>query len=448
MRALLVLAATLLSSILVQDEARIQQLIRDLDDDGFETREKAQKELIAIGEPAIPYLKAAIAEAERRKDNLELRGRAVSALRAIEFAAKSKKFYTDPKRVTIQCADAELGQVLSDLEKQTGVKMDGSAIDAKAKVSLNVRDETLFKVLDDLCRAQEERSYEYRAEGVRFLRSRFVSFPAAYEGPFRIRMVRLKQERTTDFKATSTQIQLSLEADWQKYLAPAKRIEFDLRNATDDKGGTLEVQKAEEVDDGGAGFVVVNNNRVVVRRGGRLIARPVVEEPMAQPFTLKGVDPGARKFSIQGVARFYFPLDKAEVVFEKPGTGEPQQTGDVAIALKSIGSGRFWTLTFTKAAGRGEGNWDDIESRLDPESLTALDENGKEHKGQLNPGGNQNLEMFVNPGRGVPEGLPLATFQAVFPTLQKQTAKEIRFKFVTQVFVKSIPFKLDDVPLP
>src|SRR5258706_6985858 len=144
MRALL----AILLLLAAQDEAKIRELIQSLDDDRFEVREKAEKDLTALGPPALPYLKAAAAEAERQKDRAEIKVRALSAIRAIEFAAKSKQVYTDPRLVTIKAEDWDLARVLEDLEKQSGVKIDGASVDAKAKVSLSAENAPLFKVLD------------------------------------------------------------------------------------------------------------------------------------------------------------------------------------------------------------------------------------------------------------------------------------------------------------
>ena len=46
-----------------QDEAKIKELIQKLDDDSFEAREQAEKELVALGEAAVPSLKKAAEEA-------------------------------------------------------------------------------------------------------------------------------------------------------------------------------------------------------------------------------------------------------------------------------------------------------------------------------------------------------------------------------------------------
>jgi hypothetical protein len=430
-----------------QDEARVKQLIQELDDDSFEVRDKAEKALVAIGPEAIPHLKIVIVETERQKEKAEVRTRALSALRAIEFNAKSRQFFVEPKLVTLRVADAELGTVLADLEKQTGVKVEAGAADPKAKVTLDVQNAPLFKVLDDLCRGQDERSYEYREEGVRFVRSKFVAYPSAYEGPFRIRIVKLKHERSTDFKATQGQAELVLEPDWQKYLKPSKRIGLEIKSARDDKGAELEIVKGQSGDDdNNNGVVVVGNGRFVMRRGGVVVGAAVNEEAMTELYTLKGVTAGASKISIQGAARFNFPLDKSDVVFENPAAPEPQQTGDLTIAIKNQGAGRIWKITLTHTPGRPEVAPEDIDGRVDKESFVAIDDAGKEHKGTLNDLRTE-IQIFMRRGE-LPDGTPLATYQAVFPTLQGKLPKQIRFKFVSQVFVKTVPFAIKDIPLP
>jgi len=447
MRHVLLLLLLLALPAPAQDEARIKQLIQELDDDSFEVRDKAEKALVAIGPEAVPQLKVIIAETERQKEKAEVRTRALSALRAIEFNAKSKQFYTDPKLVTLRAVDAEIGAVLADVEKQTGVKFDAGAIDAKAKVTIDVQNAPLFKVLDDLCRGQDERSYEYRDEGVRFQRSKFVAYPAAYEGPFRVRVLKLKQERSTDFKASQGQAEVTLEADWQKYLKPAKRIGLEIKSAKDDKGAELEVIKGLGDDDAN-GLVVVNNNRFIMRRGGVVVAAAGGggEEPSSDTFTLKGMTAGASRITLQGTARFNFPLDKSDVVFENLAAVEPQQTGDLTIAIKNMGAGRFWKITMTRTPGRPQVAPEDIDARLDKDSFVAIDDAGKEHKANLNES-RTDLQVILRGGE-LPDGTPLATYQAIFPTLQGRMPKQIRFKFVTQVFVKTVPFTLKDIPLP
>jgi hypothetical protein len=59
--------------------AKVKALIAKLDNEEFAVREQAEKELIAIGAPALPFLRAAL-----RGADLELRRRAERCLEAIE----------------------------------------------------------------------------------------------------------------------------------------------------------------------------------------------------------------------------------------------------------------------------------------------------------------------------------------------------------------------------
>ena len=61
------------------DQARYADLVRNLGDKSFAVREKASKELIAIGEPVLPFLKKALKDGD-----LELTRRAGVCIRAIE----------------------------------------------------------------------------------------------------------------------------------------------------------------------------------------------------------------------------------------------------------------------------------------------------------------------------------------------------------------------------
>ena len=378
-----------------------------------------------------------------------MRVRALSALRAIEFAVKAKKVYSEPALVTLDLKDSYLTRVLEEITKQTGVRFNASDVDPRGAVSIDVKDQPLFKVLDEICRGQEERTYEWRDESVKFLKDRHVPYPSAYPGPFRIRIVRLKQERSTDFKSKNAQLQLSLDASWQKYLNPAKRFEIEIKKATDDKGGTLEVRKGEDPDDPNGLLAAAGGARIVMRRAVMVAGGFAGDAPgQPQPFTLKGLGAGAVRLTIEGVAKFSFPLDKTDVVFEKPGASESREAGDYSIALKNIAAGRIWSLSFGRAAGKTEGGGvEDIDGRLDKESAVATDEDGGEHKGILYLT-NATMNQIVVGGGGAREPHPLATYQIQFPALRNKTLKEIRFKFMGRAFVKTVPFKFENVELP
>jgi hypothetical protein len=440
---LLVLWPVLLQA---QEAGRIQELIRNLDDDSFEVREAAERELIAIGPAAIPSLKAVIADADRQKDKTELKIRATSALRGIEFAAKAKQYYVEPKLVTLKARDADLGQVLTDLEKQTGVRIQSGSVDPKAKVTLGAENAPLFRVLDDLCRGREDRAYEYRDDGVHFSSSKFVEYPSSYEGPYRFRIVKLRHEHSTDFKTREGQVELALEADWLNPLKPSKRVEMTVQNATDDKGATLEAIRSES-DDEGNNVLVAANGRILLQRAGNPGG---AEAPTAQPvqvFFLKGLRSGATRVSLSGKARFRFPLEKSDLVFDKPATADALQEGGYSFSLRNQGTNRVWRLTLTAVQGGQAINPEDVDGCIDRESIVAVDDAGKEHPATLHSSRGSDRDVVLRGGQ-VPAGTPLAVYQVVFPTLEERAVKTIRFKVLTQVFVKTVPFAFNDIPLP
>src|SRR3954464_14148828 len=163
MRALLLLLAL---AVNIQDPVPAD-LLRNLEDDRVEIREQAQKKLIELGDTVLPLLKET-AESPRSSGELKLRASAV--LKAIEFNGKLLKAFKEPRRVTLKAADTMLREILDEIARQADVKIDTSAIDGSAKVTLTAESLPLFQVLDLLCKDQTERTWETQDDGnIRFL---------------------------------------------------------------------------------------------------------------------------------------------------------------------------------------------------------------------------------------------------------------------------------------
>src|SRR5258706_2543284 len=149
MRALLILVLAL---PFAQDGA-VRELIRQLEDDNVEARDRAQKQLAAAGEDALPALRD-VAEAASSSGELKLR--AAAAIREIELGAKIAKVYKEPKKLTLKASDTMLREILDEIARQTGVTIDATAVDGAAKVTFDVKEASLMEVLDLLCRGQAE----------------------------------------------------------------------------------------------------------------------------------------------------------------------------------------------------------------------------------------------------------------------------------------------------
>ncbi len=434
-----------------QDEARIRDLVRQLEDDSVETRERAQKELVAAGPAALPALRKALADAGDAADRGELRVRAGAAIRRIELDLKAREVYQEPKPVTLQGRDLKLSQALESIARQAGIRIDASAVDGEALVSAELREVPLFRALDELCRGAEERTYEYREEGVvKFLRERHVPRPAAYAGPFRIRILSMKLERSTDVNAKKATLALTLDADHEKYLKPWKSPDIEIAKATDDRGGALEVQEGEGEGDLNAVFGGGAFARIMVA-GGAAVLGGVGPGEAQRIFTLKSLTPGAGRVSLRGSVRFRFPLDSRELRFEGLESGVTRETSDYTIRLETQGNRRNWNAVFRPrkaGAAPAVSLAQEIEGRLDAESLVGIDQDGGEHRGTFTNAMDGRMAAIRVVNGKLVQDADAATFIAQFPTVRLKPLKEIRFKFADATFVKSVPFSFEDVELP
>jgi len=447
-----VLVALLALPAFPQDDAKIRSLIERLEDDNYEAREKAQKDLVQMGEAALPALKKAVADAAGSTNRGELKARAENAIREIELDVMARLVYREPRTLSLDMKEARLGDVLEEIARQSGLRIDGSAVDAEARVTLSVKEAPLFQVLDGLCRGRSDRSYEYADEGqVRFRKEGTAPAPAFYGGPFRVRITALRQDRSTDFAGKKCSVRVTVDADYEKYLKPLKRYAISLEKASDDQGTALEMKSRAEDE---INQVFGGNVRIAVRAGGFGMQANPGGAAAPLEFSLHGLSPAAKSVTLQGTLRYTFPLETREVSFGNITQGEACDCGDYRVRLEQVmNRGRNLTVQFarTKTAPGGGAVPLEIEQRLDRESLVGFDEDGEEHRGQWIPTGDQFGGNFVIMGGAFQRdsgGSEAATYQAMFTTLRTKTLKKIRFRFIHQTLVKSLPFTFRDVELP
>jgi hypothetical protein len=151
-----------------------------------------------------------------------------------------------------------------------------------------------------------------------------------------------------------------------------------------------------------------------------------------------GLDPAARRFGLEGRATFAFPLDPKTLRFDHPGAEQVQECGDSAFTLRKLGTGPLWQLSVAPIRGNPAGWAESIPGRLTLEAVTAVDADGTEFTGRLQP--------VSASGRGLETDLSV-TYQLILNRVGKPL-KEIRFPFVSQVHLKEVPFELRDIPVP
>jgi hypothetical protein len=429
-----------------QDDARARELAQKLEDDAFDVREQAQADLVKMGEPVLPLLRRMLSES---KDRAELRLRLEAALREIETAAKARSVCPEPRLITLKADGVPVARLLEEIARQAELKIDAAAIDGTATASLDLQAMPVMRALDELCRSRDDRRWEFVDEDrVRLLKEATPSWPASYSGSFRVRTTSMRHARSTDFKTKTSSVRLVVEADCEKRVKPARGVEIEITQARDDKGSVLEIRKGEEEDDGmivGRGGIRVN--RVGMRMwaaGGNMDAASA-----GDTITLKGVDPAATKLSLQGVATFRFPLDRNDIRFTPPASGETREAADLRIRLDAQGNAR-WKLSISKAKPDGgpAGLAEDVQQRLDLESLVGVDEDGGEHKGAFMPSGDTMAARIVVVNGVVQQSVDSVSYLLQFPSLRGKAAKEIRFKFADRVLEKKVSFAFENISLP
>lgn len=418
-------------------------LIRKLEDDAFDVREQAQADLLKLGEAALPALRKALAES---KDRAELRLRVQAALRDIELAVKSRQVCPEPRKLTLKF-EGPLRAALAEIAKRMDVKIDASALDWDLKVAFDAQDEPLMKTLDSLGAALDARWEFVEDDRVRFLKEPRPAWPTSYSGAFRVRATSMRLSRSTDFKATTASLRLTLEADHEKRVKPSRGVDIEVTRAEDDKGSAIEARKGEDDDDAALMGRGIRINRGFVRMqvaGGGGLEGPGAGETL----TLKGLSPAATRVSFHGTATFRFPLDRNEVRFAPPQAGETRDAGDLKLKLETLGAGR-WKLSVNKAKpDASNALMEDVQQRLDLESLVGLDEEGLEHKGTFQPSGDTMAARIVVVNGVVQQQVDGVSYLLQFPTLRAKASKEIRFKFADRVLEKKVPFSFVDIPLP
>lgn len=422
----------ILGLALLPQEAGIRERILKLEDDKAETRDQAQKALVALGEAALPLLKQAV---ESANSSGELKLRAADTIREIEWTIRAAKVYRTPPRITVKAAGTMLREILDEIARQAAVKIDSRAVDEFAKITLDLPDATLYQAMDQICQGQEGRTWEARDDGIRLLNNPHVPYPTEYSGPFRTRVQSLNLERSNDFKTRSAAVTVTLDADCERTLKPLKNVELEISKASDDAGSVLEV-------------VPVNPNLVVLRGapGARLVVRGGVTPDNVESvrsFTLKNLAGTATKISLEGVARFVFPLEAREILFDKPAAAETRDMGDTTIRMTRSGTPETWTLSFHKAPASSTPAWaQSIFQRFDPDSFTVTDQDGAQVSVNLRP--------MNYPGRARvdPTSETAIWYQGDLQRVSTKAIKDVKFKFADQLIVKSVPFKFISLDLP
>jgi hypothetical protein len=120
----------------------LEQLVGQLGDPDYRTRDEAVRRLTAEGVKAVPALRKALAHPDA-----EVRRRALELIPALERAHALA-----PRRVTLKAADKPLRAVFDDITRQTGYKIQFNTSKPAQTYSFDLKGVTFWEAIDQISR--------------------------------------------------------------------------------------------------------------------------------------------------------------------------------------------------------------------------------------------------------------------------------------------------------
>ncbi len=147
-----------------------------------------------------------------------------------------------PKRVTLPAEKAPLQTLLESLQKQTGISVAASGVEAQKAVSVPLENQSFWVAVERLAKSVDGR-VATRAGGKRVVIEPGTTGPSAVTGPFR---VAVRQVRSiTDFETGRSYTELALDTMWESRFE-VFRISSSptITTAVDNEGNRLTVGSA------------------------------------------------------------------------------------------------------------------------------------------------------------------------------------------------------------
>jgi hypothetical protein len=220
-------------------DATTEKLIKDLGADDWRVRENAGRELAQQGEKALPYLRRVLAST----DNPEVQRRLAVLVRRMD-----NDRLVAPKRVTLSAKNKTAKQIVDDIAKQTGYKMEvGEQSDAKH--SFEFDNTPFWQAIDAVANAAGFTVYtEYEDDTVRIYNQDVTNPHVAYAGPFRFLATNIQASRSVQLSGISKRggqervseyMNLSFQVNSEPKNPMLGVSQAELLVATDNLGGSL-----------------------------------------------------------------------------------------------------------------------------------------------------------------------------------------------------------------
>ena len=182
-------------------DANVVKLIMDLGNDDYRIREKAGRELAALGEKALPGMRTALLAT----DNPEVQRRLAVLVRKLEHDR-----LVTPKKITMARKERTVKEALDEISKQTGYKIEfsgGGGIGAGSgdlKHSFEFEETPFWVAVDKVASAAGCVVYtDYDDEIIRVYNQDAMNPYVAYAGPFRFLATNINSNKSVQLSGVS-----------------------------------------------------------------------------------------------------------------------------------------------------------------------------------------------------------------------------------------------------
>lgn len=219
-------------------DAAVERMITDLGADDWRAREQAGRDLAARGEKALPYMRRALLATA----DPEVQRRLAVLVKKMDYDR-----LVAPKRVTLSAKNRTAKQVIDDIAKQTGYKLENNDQSA-ATYSFEFDNTPFWQALDAVANEAGFTVYsEYQDDTVRVYNQNTTNPHVAYAGPFRFLATHINSSRNVQLSGVSRQggqraseyMNLSFSVQSEPKNPMLGLSQAELIEATDDLGGSL-----------------------------------------------------------------------------------------------------------------------------------------------------------------------------------------------------------------
>ncbi|WP_439627417.1 hypothetical protein [Gemmata sp.] len=227
--------------LVVRPDPRVAQLLADLGSDDYRTREKAGRDLTALGEKALPGMKAVLLAT----DSPEVQRRLAVLVRKMEVDR-----LVAPKRVTLAVKQKTVKEALDEVSKQTGYKIEyGGNGGNELKHDFEFDGAPFWVAIDRVASANGCVVFaEYDDETIRVYNQDSVNPYVAYAGPFRFLATNINSNKSVQLsginrRGGNAQRHENMSFQFQIQSEPKNPMlgvtQAEVISATDENGGSL-----------------------------------------------------------------------------------------------------------------------------------------------------------------------------------------------------------------